>query len=191
MNNVTQILQALESGETKAASDLLPLVYDELRRLAAQWCSQEKPGQTLQPTALVHEAYLRLVGPANAGGFASRKHFFGAASEAMRRILVDQARRKQAEIHGGNRVRLPLEEVDIAVDIPHDDILTIHEALEEFSLGQPTKAEVVKLHFFLGCTLDEVAQLLELSPATVDRHWTYARAWLKQRISEKPALEPK
>ncbi|MFT3881214.1 MAG: ECF-type sigma factor [Gemmatales bacterium] len=184
MNDVTSILKAMERGENQAAAELLPLVYDELRRLASQKLAKEKAGQTLQPTALVHEAYLRLVGPANVAGFANRRHFFGAASEAMRRILVDQARRKAAEIHGGELRRHSLDQVEIPVDIPSEDILTINESLEALAREQPLKAEVVKLHFFLGCTLDEVSQLLEIAPATVDRYWTYSRAWLKQHITE-------
>jgi RNA polymerase sigma factor (TIGR02999 family) len=185
MSQVTQLLQAIDGGDQKAASELLPLVYDELRQLAAQKLAKEKPGQTLQPTALVHEAYLRLVGPANADGFANRRHFVGAAAEAMRRILVDQARQKFSDKRGGQLRRHQVDHLALSISAPDTEILTIHDALDQFTLEHAIKAEVVKLHFFLGMTLDEVARTLDLAPATVDRYWVFARAWLKQRISEK------
>src|SRR3954470_6599813 len=155
MNDVTRILSAIEHGDPKAAGELLPLVYDELRKLAAQRLAQEKPGQTLQATALVHEAYLRLVDADQAQGWDSRGHFFAAAAEAMRRILVDNARRKRTEKHGGRRGRVDLNAVEVAADPPSEDLLPLDEALTKFAAEDPIKAEVVKLRYFAGLSEEE------------------------------------
>jgi RNA polymerase sigma factor (TIGR02999 family) len=167
---------------------LLPLVYEELRRLAAQRLSREAPGHTLQPTALVHEAFLRLVGPDGAGGanWGGRAHFFAAAAEAMRRILVDSARRKQAEKHGGGRARVDMNDALVAIAPPADsqDLLNLDEALQKLEREDKTKADVVKLHYFTGLSLEETADALEMSRATAYRYWTYARAWLHREISQ-------
>jgi RNA polymerase sigma factor (TIGR02999 family) len=177
MNDVTRILSAVEQGDVGASEQLLPLVYDELRKLAAQRLAQEKPGQTLQATALVHEAYLRLVG-GNDPGWDSRGHFFAAAAEAMRRILVDHARRKQAEKRGGLLERHELEAVDIAAATPSEDLLALDEALMKLEAEDPAKARLVKLRYFAGLSEEQAAQVLGLSRATVQRHWRYARVWL-------------
>jgi RNA polymerase sigma factor (TIGR02999 family) len=182
MSEVTRILGAIEQGDAHAADQLLPLVYDELRRLAAQRLAQEKPGQTLQATALVHEAYLRLVGSGPDQPWNSRGHFFAAAAEAMRRILVDSARRKQAVRHGGDRQRLELDVVEPAAPALSDDLVALDEALERFAAKDRQKAELVKLRHFAGLTLEESAQALGISPATAHRWWNYARAWLHQEI---------
>jgi RNA polymerase sigma factor (TIGR02999 family) len=178
MSQVTQLLLAVDRGDPKAASELLPLVYNELRQLAAKLLSQEKPGQTLQPTALVHEAYLRLVGPANADGFANRRHFFGAAAAAMRRILVENARRKGRLKRGGGRQprHLDLDAFDAAG--PAQELLALHDALEKFADHDRLKAKMVELRFFAGLTLEQTAQCLDISLSTADRAWRYARAWL-------------
>jgi RNA polymerase sigma factor (TIGR02999 family) len=184
MSDVTQILSAVEQGDPQAAERLLPLVYDELRRLAAQKLAHEPPGQTLQPTALVHEAYLRLVGTDAAGRWDGRGHFFAAAAEAMRRILVENARRKRSQKRGGGRQRQPLEDVHLARgDVDDDNLLAIDEALVKFATKDRAKAELVKLRFFAGCTIDQAAQALGISPATAERWWVYARAWLHQEIN--------
>ena len=185
------ILSAVEQGDAKAAGELLPLVYQELRKLAAQRLAHEKPGQTLQATALVHEAYLRLLGgdEGRAGvQWDGRAHFFAAAAEAMRRILIDNARRKKRVKHGGGRDRQDLNAVEPA-DLPEfavngksDDLLALDEALERFAKVDPAKAELVKLRYFAGLTLEEAGRLLGLSPATADRHWAFARAWLYKEI---------
>jgi RNA polymerase sigma factor (TIGR02999 family) len=184
MSEVTRILEAVERGDRQAANELLPLVYGELRTLAAQHLAHEKPGQTLQPTALVHEAYLRLVGPANAEGFADRRHFFGAAAEAMRRILVESARRKRAEKHGGAQQRIGLAEADLASPSTPERWLLLDDAIVRLALQDPAAAEVAKLRLFAGVPAEVAAELLGVSRATAFRHWTYARAWLHSRLRE-------
>ena len=178
MNEVTQVLAAIERGEPQAAEQLLPLVYDELRKLAARRLAQENPGQTLQPTALVHEAYLRVVGTNDSPHWQSRGHFFAAAAEAMRRILVDQARRKQTEKHGGKRNRLNLDDVDVAAESDSSELLAIDEALTKLAAQEPIQAQLVALRFFAGLSVQETADTLGISRATADRYWTYARTWL-------------
>jgi RNA polymerase sigma factor (TIGR02999 family) len=178
MTDVTHILTAIESGDPQAAEKLLPLVYDELRRLAAQKLAQEKPGQTLQATALVHEAYLRLVEGDTARPWNSRGHFFAAAAEAMRRILVDQARRKLSLRRGGNLQRRPIEDQEIMAPEPSVDLLAVHEALERFQDVDATAAQIVKLRYFAGLTIPQAAEALGISTSTADRSWAYARAWL-------------
>jgi RNA polymerase sigma factor (TIGR02999 family) len=180
-NEVTRILHAVERGEAGALDELLPLVYEELRLLASQKLSRESPGQTLQATALVHEAYLRLVG---SGGnrWASRTYFFGAAAEAMRRILVEHARKKRSKRRGGDRPRVDFMNADVMAEESPDDLLAMDEALTKFSQTDPLKAELVKLRFFAGLSFEQAAELLDISPATARRHWTYARAWLYGRI---------
>jgi RNA polymerase sigma factor (TIGR02999 family) len=192
MNAVTQILFAIEQGDPKAAEQLLPLVYDELRKLATQRLAQEKPGQTLQATALVHEAYLRLVvGPdresLGAGPcWDSRGHFFAAAAEAMRRILVDTARRKRRLRHAGKMRKAPLEENEPAISAPVDavDLLTLDEALARLEAASPRRARLVKLRYFTGLTLPEVAEMLGISQSTAEADWTYAKAWLKREMEK-------
>jgi RNA polymerase sigma factor (sigma-70 family) len=209
MSEVTQILRQIEANDPRAAEQLLPLVYDELRKLAAARLVHEKPGQTLQATALVHEAYLRLVGgnqgdrdsglgtggsaaenfprtpnpepPAPA--FDSRGHFFAAAAEAMRRILIDQARRKESLKRGGDRQRQDIEHVEIAVPEPSQDVLALDAALERFERLDPRKAALVKLRYFAGLTIPEAAAALGISSTTADRHWAYARAWLHAELA--------
>jgi len=178
MSDVTHILIAIEQGDPKAAEQLLPLVYDELRKLAAQKMADEKPGQTLQATALVHEAYLRLVGGAE-HLWKSRGHFLCAAAEAMRRILIEQARRKGSAKHGGGRRRVDLDEVSLA-DSQHDNnrLLAIDDALTRLAQQEPVRAELVKLRFFGGLTMPEAAAALGISLATAERYWVFARAWL-------------
>ena len=178
MNEVTRILSAMEQGDSHAAEQLLPLVYDELRRLATEKIAHEKPGQTLQATALVHEAYVRLVDQDRAPHWNSRGHFFAAAAEAMRRVLVENARRKQRVKHGGGRQRLDLDEACPIVQPPSDDLLALDEALTRLAAHDPSRAELVKLRFFAGLTMPEVAQALGLSLATAERHWTFVRTWL-------------
>ncbi len=185
MSEVTRILSAIDEGDPHAAEQLLPLVYDELRKLAARNLSQEKPGQTLEATALVHEAYLRLVGADKAQNWNSRGHFFAAAAEAMRRILVEQARRKGRLKRGGDKERLDLDDVEITFEGPADDVLALDEALARLAQKHPEKAELVKLRYFAGLTVDEAAKVLGVSTSTVDRHWTYARAWLFRELSPK------
>jgi RNA polymerase sigma factor (TIGR02999 family) len=190
MNEFSQLLKSMEQGDPHAASQLLPLVYDELRRLAAQKLAHEAPGQTIQPTELVHEAYLRLVGADGGEGEApaephwnSRGHFFAAAAEAMRRILVEKARRKRSHKGGGGLKRQPLDEVQPAAREPDEDLLAIDEALDRLAEKDPVKAQLVKLRYFGGCTGEEAARVLGISTATADRYWSYARAWLHQEIS--------
>jgi RNA polymerase sigma factor (TIGR02999 family) len=185
MNEVTQILDAITQGDRKAAAQLLPLVYDELRRLAAAKLAREGPGQTLQPTALVHEAYLRLVGTADDRRWNSRGHFFGAAAEAMRRILVESARRKMAVKHGGGLQRLDLEDHDVPVAVPPKELLALDEALARLAADDPDAARVVDLHFFAGLSIDEAAEALGVSRATAYRQWSYARAWLRCELGEE------
>jgi RNA polymerase sigma factor (TIGR02999 family) len=182
MSEVTHILNAIEQGDPHAAGQLLPLVYDELRKLAAAKFGQEKAGQTLQPTALVHEAYLRLVGAEQAQHWNSRGHFFAAAAEAMRRILVERARKRGRLKRGGDRQRLDLDALQLAVPEVADELLALDEALADLALKHPDKAELVKLRYFAGLTVAEAAQALGISTSTADRHWTYARAWLYRRI---------
>jgi RNA polymerase sigma factor (TIGR02999 family) len=175
MSDVTHILSQIEAGDPSAAKQLLPLVYDELRKLAAARLAQEKPGQTLQATALVHEAYLRLVGDHS---FANRGHFFRIAAEAMRRILIDRARRKKRLRHGGDLQRVPLSDVEPAGELPTEDLLEMDQALERFSAVEPVKAELVKLRYFAGLSEADAAAALRISRATASRYWNYARAWL-------------
>jgi RNA polymerase sigma factor (TIGR02999 family) len=178
MSEVTRILSAIEQGDPHAAAQLLPLVYDELRKLAAQKLAQEKPGQTLQATALVHEAYVRLVDAEQALHWDSRGHFFAAAAEAMRRILVDNARRHKAHKRGGLLQRIDLPELVASAPDESLDLLALDEALKKLEELHPQKAQVVQLRFFAGCTLEETAQTLGISRATAQRHWAFARAWL-------------
>jgi RNA polymerase sigma factor (TIGR02999 family) len=180
MPDVTRILTAAQAGDPQAAEQLLPLVYDELRRLAAARLAGEKPGQTLQPTALVHEAYLRLVGIAE---FASRGHFFAAAAEAMRRILVDSARRKLTEKHGGGRQRVDMELALVAAELPPAELLALDEVLAQFKEQDRQAAQIVELHCFAGLTIEEAAAALGISERTAYRDWSYARAWLFRRLS--------
>jgi RNA polymerase sigma factor (TIGR02999 family) len=181
MSDVTRILSAMEQGDLQAAGQLLPLVYEELRRLAAVRLAQEKPGQTLDATALVHEAYLRLVG--NEQRWEGRRHFFAAAAEAMRRILIESARRKAAQIHGGGRARLALEAADLRAAEPSDDLLALDEALTKFAQVDRTAADLVKLRYFAGLALAEAAEALGLAPRSADRLWAYARASLRAAIA--------
>jgi RNA polymerase sigma factor (TIGR02999 family) len=187
MPEITQLLEAAATGDRRAAAQILPLVYDEMRQLAAARMAQEKPGHTLSATALVHEAYLRLVGDQN---FQGRGHFFAAAAEAMRRILVDNARRKQREKHGGNRDRVPLADIPaLAVD-PRHDLLALDAALSRLAAEDPQAARLVELRHFAGLTTAEAAPILDISPRTADRIWAYARAWLRREItSEVDAAE--
>jgi RNA polymerase sigma factor (TIGR02999 family) len=182
MNEVTHILSAIEQGDPHAGDQLLPLVYEELRKLAAQKLAQERPGQTLQATALVHEAYLRLLDGEQAQHWNSRGHFFAAAAEAMRRILVDQARRKHSRKHGGDLVRHDLDAFEVALPEVPEDLVALDEALNKLAALDRTAADLVHLRFFAGLPLPEVAQLLGISPRTADRLWAYARAWLHQEI---------
>jgi RNA polymerase sigma factor (TIGR02999 family) len=184
MKDVTYILSAIEQGDPHAAEQLLPLVYDELRRLAAQKLAQEKPGQTLQATALVHEAYLRLVGAERAVDWDSRGHFFAAAAEAMRRILVEQARRKKALRRGGRAVGQILREDDRVAAPVSDEVLDLDEALSKLEAADRQAAQVVKLRIFAGMTLEESARALGVSTRTADRSWAYARAWLSRELGE-------
>jgi RNA polymerase sigma factor (TIGR02999 family) len=187
MSDVTRILEAIEGGDAKAAGELLPVVYEELRRLAARRLAQERPGQTLQPTALVHEAYLRLVGnDRDPARWQGRAHFFAAAAEAMRRILIDNARRKAADRHGGQRTRVELGEVADArvAAVPFsDDVLALDQAMAKLAAEDPVKAELVKLRYFAGLTLEQAGAALGLSRATAVRYWAYARAWLHEEIT--------
>jgi RNA polymerase sigma factor (TIGR02999 family) len=185
MSAVTRILYAIEHGDPHAAEELLPLVYDELRKLAAKKLSYEKPGQTLDATALVHEAYLRLVNAGSEAGtqvgnaaWANRRHFFAAAAEAMRRILVENARRKDREKHGGGRRREYADLDSLRAAGPAEELLALHEALEQFAARDPLKAKLVELRFFAGLTLEQAAECLDISLSTADRAWRYARAWL-------------
>ncbi len=182
MSEVTRILSAIEQGEPQAAEQLLPLVYDELRRLAAQKLARESPGQTLPATALVHEAYLRLVGGEQARDWNGRGHFFAAAAEAMRRILVESARRKGRVKRGGGHRRVDLGEFAVTGDAPADEVLALDEALTRLAADDPQAAELVKLRYFAGLTLDDAAAVLGISTATAYRHWAYARAWLHDQL---------
>lgn len=185
MNEVTRILNAIAGGETASAEELLPLVYDELRRRAAQQMAREKPGQTLQPTALVHEAWLRLVGGDSERVWNSRGHFYGAAAEAMRRILVENARRKLSEKRGAGAERVSLEELDLAANADDESLVQVHEALDRLAAHDPQAAELVKLRFFAGLEQGEAASLLGLADRSAGRLWAYARAWLLREIRKE------
>jgi RNA polymerase sigma factor (TIGR02999 family) len=184
--NITQILNGIEPGDPKAAAALLPLVYDELRRLAAARLAGEKPGQTLEATALVHEVYLRLVGGDPDSPWNSRGHFFAAAAEAMRRILVENARRKHRLKHGGQYERVDLESGCLVSEAPSLDLLAVDEALTRLAVADPTKAELVKLRFFAGLAMPEAAAVLGISLATAERYWTFAKSWLSVDLSDDP-----
>jgi RNA polymerase sigma factor (TIGR02999 family) len=188
MNDFTRIMRAVESGDPAAADELLPLVYEELRKLAAAHLASERPGQTLQPTALVHEAYLRLLDGESPEQWNSRGHFFGAAAIAIRRILVENARRKRSLKRGGGFVRLQLDDAQPCLPEPQEDLLALDEALRKFAGVHPQAAELVQLLYFAGLTLPEVARTLDVSPRTAGRLWAYARAWLRREIegSEAP-----
>ncbi len=179
MSEITRLLTALEEGNPDAAEQLWPLVYDELRALAAQKLAHEKPGQTLQPTALVHEAYLRLLGQ-DAPAYRDRSHFFAAAATAMRRILIDNARRKQTQKRGGGLQRLPID--DVAAPEPDDELLALNDALDKLAAKDPQKARLVELRYFAGLTGEQAAEVLGISPTTADRYWAYARAWLQTEV---------
>jgi RNA polymerase sigma factor (TIGR02999 family) len=183
VTDVTRLLEAANRGDRQAAAELLPLVYDELRKLAAAKMAQEKPGQTLDATALVHEAYLRLIGDQQ---FDHRGHFFAAAAEAMRRILVEAARRKGREKRGGGRIRLDLDRIDMISEEGAKDLLTLDEALTQLASEDPVVAAVVNLRYFAGLTIEETAASLGVSVRTANRHWAYARAWLFDRLSGPP-----
>jgi RNA polymerase sigma factor (TIGR02999 family) len=183
MPDITRMLSQIEAGDRQASEQLLVVVYDELRRLAAAWLAREKPGQTLEATALVHEAYLRLVGDEREEPWDNRGHFFAAAAEAMRRILVENARRKQTQKHGGGLARHDLAEVIVAAPELGEDLLALNEALERLAEKDPQKAELVKLRHFAGLTIEEAAAALCISATTANRYWAYARAWLHQEIS--------
>lgn len=187
MSAVTVILNRTHNGDPQAAADLLPLVYDELRRVAAARMAGNSPGQTLQPTALVHEAWLRLVGPDSAAQFKNRTHFFSAAAEAMRHILIDRARRKKAARHGGGQRRVDTNELEWEIPAPTDDeeLLAVNEALDRLATADPPKAELVKLRYFVGMTIEEAAAALGISEPTAKRRWALARAWLFNEIKDK------
>jgi RNA polymerase sigma factor (TIGR02999 family) len=185
MNEVTHILSAIEQGDPHAAAQLLPLVYDELRQLAAQQLAQEKPGQTLQATALVHEAYVRLVGSGEADQeprWDNRGHFFAAAAEAMRRLLIDQARAKRSEKRGGGRKRLDIDAIDVATTATPEQFLALDETLTKLARADPAAARLVELRYFAGLTVDQAGKALGISTATAYRHWNYARAWLHSEL---------
>jgi RNA polymerase sigma factor (TIGR02999 family) len=184
MSDVTRILKSIEDGDPGAAAELLPLVYDELRRLAAVKMSHEQPGQTLQATALVHEAYVRLVEPDARRSWNDRGHFFIVAAEAMRRVLITNARRKQTVKRGGDKNRVDVEPIELAAAIPSRELLALNDALTELAEHDPVKADLVKLRYFGGLTVAEAADTLGVSVATAERYWTYARAWLQCRIAE-------
>jgi RNA polymerase sigma factor (TIGR02999 family) len=189
MSDVTQILSQIEDGDGQAAEKLLPLVYDELRKLAASKMAKEDPGQTLQATALVHEAYIRLVDNEKAQHWDSRGHFFAAAAEAMRRILVEKARHRMRPKHGGGRRRIDLDLACTLSDDPCEDLLALDEVLAKFAAVHPEKAELVKLRFFGGLTIPEAASVLGVSHATAERYWTYARVWLYCELGDDAAEE--
>ena len=191
MNDVTRLLSAIEHGDPRASEELLPLVYKELRRLAKQGLAREKPGQTLQATALVHEAYLRLVGGEEAQGWNSRGHFFAAAAEAMRRILVENARRKRAEKHGGRLQRQDLDGIDIAALAPSEDLLVLDEALTKLEAEEPVKAQLVKLRYFAGLTEEDAAKALGISYTSAQRYWHYAKVWLLAELQRGGASRKK
>jgi RNA polymerase sigma factor (TIGR02999 family) len=182
MSEVTRILSQIEGGDPAAAEQLLPLIYDELRRLAALKLAHEKPGQTLEATALVHEAYVRLVDTARAGHWNSRGHFFIAAAESMRRILVETARRKQRVVHGGEWQRIPFDDCEIASDAPSDDVLALDESLRRLEAHDPVAAKLVNLRYFAGMTMPQAADALAIPLRTAERNWTYARTWLHRDL---------
>ena len=184
VSDITQILERVEQGDGKASEELLPLVYEELRRLAAHKMANEAAGQTLQPTALVHEAWLRLVGNQEQQ-WNGRAHFFGAAAEAMRRILIENARRKGAQRHGGGKARLDVHEIEIAAPAKDEELLALSDALEKFAVRDKQKAELVKLRYFVGLTTEEAAQVLGISVPTADRWWNFSRAWLYEEIERQ------
>jgi RNA polymerase sigma factor (TIGR02999 family) len=191
MNEVTQILDQIQHGDPQTAADLLPLVYAELRRLAAAQLGREKPGQTLDATALVHEAYLRLVGPADEERWQTRGHFFAAAAEAMRRILIDRARHKQTKKAGGGRRRLDLDGIEPALAEENGDrLLALDEALRQLEAEDPRKAELVKLRFFAGLTAENAAAVLGVSTSTAEKDWAYARSWLRVAIDRSSGHRP-
>src|SRR6516225_11367814 len=183
MNEFTRILSAIEQGDPHAAEQLLPLVYDELRKLAAQKLAQEKPGQTLQATALVHEAYLRLLGSDRDQHWDSRGHFFAAAAEAMRRILVESARRKKRDKHGGDRERVEIEMDHLPTRMSSEELVALDEALEKLKDHDPVKAQLVTLRYFGGLTIEQASAVLNISRITAHRYWTYARAWLHRQMT--------
>ena len=185
MNEVTRILSAIEQGDPRAAEQLLPVVYEELRKLAAQRLGQEKPGQTLQATALVHEAYLRLAGEDPLRPWDGRHHFFAAAAEAMRRILVENARRKARVKHGGDLERVEVELADLPTHLGSAELIALDDALGELARHDPAKARLVTLRYFGGMTIEQAADALRISRTTAHRHWTYARAWLRRRIADE------
>jgi RNA polymerase sigma factor (TIGR02999 family) len=182
VSDVTRILQSIDSGDPKASEELLPLVYEELRRLAAAKMAKERPGQTLQPTALVHEAWLRLIGPSDNASWRGRSHFFAAAAEAMRRILIERARRRLRIRHGGGQERVDLEAAEEVGTESDEHLLAVHEALERLEAGDSVKAQVVKLRFFVGLSDAEVGEALGISARTVERHWAYAKVWLLRMV---------
>jgi len=184
MSEVTRILGAIQAGQSQAAEKLLPLVYNELRQLAAAKLAREAPGQTLQATALVHEAWLRVSGE-DAPGWQGRTHFFAAAAESMRRILIDSARRKRAVRHGGGQHRVDLNDMDIAAPADDEEMLAVNEALDKLATLEPAKAELVKLKYFVGLTTEQAAEILGISAPTAKRHWAYARAWLYREIQRR------
>jgi RNA polymerase sigma factor (TIGR02999 family) len=188
MNDVTRIHSAIEQGDPQAAADLLPLVYDELRKLAAQKLASEQPGQTLEATAPVHESYLRLVGDGAARGFSGRGHFFAAAATAMRHIRVERARRKRRIIHGGGRRRAELHLDLVAAPEPDEELLALDAALTRFAERDPLKARLVELRYFAGLTGDQAAEILGISPSTADRYWIFARAWLRREVRSGKTL---
>jgi RNA polymerase sigma factor (TIGR02999 family) len=189
MPDVTQILSRIKAGDPNAADQLLPLVYEELRKLATARLANEKPGQTLQATALVHEAYLRLVDVDHAEHWDNRRHFFAAAAEAIRRILVERARRKARVKHGGGRQRVDLDQVATFMEGPRDELIALDEVLAKFADLEPEKAELVKLRYFAGFSIDEAAELLHISRTTAKRYWAYARAWLLAELADNDRLE--
>lgn len=184
MDDLTQLLNRVTRGERHVSADqLLPLVYQELRRVAAQKMARETPGQTLQATALVHEAWMRVGGEIH--GWESRAHFFGAAAEAMRRILIDRARSKHAVRHGGGQERVDVDDVEIVAPVQDDELLAVHDALDQFAAHDAQKAELVKLRYFAGLTIDEAADVLGISAPTAKRYWSYARAWLFREMKKE------
>lgn len=191
MPDVTQLLNAIDAGDPRGAAELLLLVYDELRKLAAAHMAHEKPGHTLNATALVHEAYVRLVGPVDVAQWDNRGHFFAAAATAMRRILIERARRKQRKIHGGGRVRQDLDPDVVAAPDRNDDLLALDAALSKLTDRDPVKARLVELRYFAGLTGDQAAKALGISPKTADRYWVYARAWLRREMEGNNAEQKK
>ena len=181
MSDVTRVIEAIQHGDPKAADELLPLVYEELRKLAAAKMSKEAAGNTLQPTALVHEAWLRLVGHDNPR-FAGRAHFFAAAAESMRRILIDRARRKRALRHGGGQARVDVDQSDLASPAADEQLIAMNEALDKLAIQDPIEAQLVKLRYFAGLNIDEAAHLLDISPRTARNYWAHARTWLYHEI---------